>query len=48
MQATQGKRPWNPGPGSVAHKELALLSLLKVLDWVLIFGKRHLRSALGE
>ena len=37
-----------PAFGSVAHKELALLSLLKFLDWVLIFGRRHLRSVLGE
>jgi hypothetical protein len=38
-----------PAFGSVALKELALLSLLtEFLDWVLIFGKRHFRSALSE
>ena len=42
MQATKESALGVPAFGSVAHKELALLSLLTgFLDWVLIFGKRH-------
>ena len=50
MQATPRKAPLESRPlVPSAHKELALLSLLtEFLDWVLIFGRRHLRSALSE